>query len=369
MKIRIGIIMKQRLNFILLIPCLAFTNTSFSQTLVTYADAKTSPAVYLDNGKQGDSIGDQWLFDQPLLDEHGNVLGSNSGFCIRTQVGHSSQCQWTLTLKQGTIEVSGREFDQGKSAVSITGGTEKYRGISGELITVKQKDGTFKQTLLYSLTTQLKKRSALSLINGVRKNAHYSCSECHSETGNPVITDKYDKQSPILAGQFSDYLKTQLLHFKSGNRYSKEMENVLRDYSDDEITQIADYFSVQEVLPTKFINVTIDTLKHSQTEDISWAKKGKLLYENGDEKRNISACIDCHGKNGQGNSDKHSPKLTSQHARYIRMTLLAYKKGSRTTDKHLPDGLSHAMTHTTKQLSVEDIKYLAAYLQSLRHSE
>jgi len=353
------------LKLTVLISYLAFTHTVLAHTLITYADAKTSPAVYMDNGKEGDSIGDQWIFDQPLLDEHGNKLGSNSGFCIRTQVGHSSQCQWTLTFKHGTIEVSGREFDQGESAVSISGGTEKYRGISGELITIKQPNGTFKQTLLYSLTLKKNERSALLLINGVRENAHYACSECHSETGNPVITDKYDKQSPILAGQYRDYLKTQLLHFKSGRRYSKEMENVLRDYTEAEITQIADYFSAQHLLSSKRVNPTIDTLVHNKAEDALWIKQGKLLYEMGEEQRNILACVNCHGEKGQGNANDYSPMLTGQHARYIRMTLSAYRDGSRTTDKYLPGSISNTMSKLSKQLTDDDIKYLAAYIQSL----
>ncbi len=361
--------MKKIVTFAMLITSVFLASTSYSKTLITYADANTSPAVYLDTGAKGDSMGDQWLFDQPLLNEHGENIGINSGFCIRTKVGHSSQCQWTLTLAKGTVSVAGREFDDGESAVSIIGGTGNYSGISGELITAKQANGTFKQTLLFSKKSVVENkntRSVLSLINGVKENGHYACSECHSETGNPIITDKYNKQSPILAGQDRHYLKKQLTHFKSGERFTKEMENVLLDYSQDEIIEMANYFSDQDLVPSESLDPTVDTLIHTQAEDLTWVNKGKMLYENGNDVANVLACIDCHGNKGEGNISKQAPKLTSQHARYVRMTLTAYKDGSRTTDKHLPGDSANIMAKISQQLSANDIKHLAAYIQSLK---
>jgi hypothetical protein len=64
---------------------------------------------------------------------------------------HSIQCQWTLTLADGSIQVAGREFDKGTSAISIVGGTGKYSGISGDMESVNNNDGTFTQTLRYWL--------------------------------------------------------------------------------------------------------------------------------------------------------------------------------------------------------------------------
>ena len=118
-------------------------------TLVTVADARTSPARFIDIGNSGDTVGDILVFDQPLLDENMQNIGTNSGTCIRTRVGHSFQCQWTLALDGGTIQVAGREFDQGTSGVSITGGTGEYSGITGEMESINNNDGTFTQTLRY----------------------------------------------------------------------------------------------------------------------------------------------------------------------------------------------------------------------------
>lgn len=120
-------------------------------TLVTIADARVHTAQYIDTGEPGDSVGDIVAFDEPLLDAQYNNIGNNSGTCIRTRPGHSFQCQWTLTLENGTIQVAGREFDQGTSPISIVGGSGRYAGIRGEMMSVNNNDGTFTQTLRYRL--------------------------------------------------------------------------------------------------------------------------------------------------------------------------------------------------------------------------
>ncbi len=119
------------------------------QTFVTIADARTHPAKIIDVGEPGDSVGDILSFDQPLLNTQNKHIGNNSGICIRTRVGHSFQCQWTLTLENGSIQVAGREFDQGTSQIAIVGGTGSYTRISGEMESINNGDGTFTQTLRY----------------------------------------------------------------------------------------------------------------------------------------------------------------------------------------------------------------------------
>ena len=121
------------------------------QDLITIADARIHTARSIDTGEPGDSVGDILVFDQPLLDEQRQTIGNNSGTCIRTRVDHSYQCQWTLTLENGSIQVAGREFDAGASQISIVGGTGKYAGIVGDMRSVNNNDGTFTQTLRYRI--------------------------------------------------------------------------------------------------------------------------------------------------------------------------------------------------------------------------
>ena len=118
---------------------------------VTIADARDHSARLIDTGTPGDSAGDILTFDQPLLDQDMNVIGNNSGACIRTRIEHSYQCQWTLSFDSGSIQVAGREHDKGTSTISIVGGTGDYSGIRGEMESTNNGDGTFTQTLRYQI--------------------------------------------------------------------------------------------------------------------------------------------------------------------------------------------------------------------------
>ena len=138
-------------SFIFLTGLLGITSCAQDapQILITIADARVHSAKVIDVGEPGDSVGDILTFDQPLLNDQGEQIGNNSGTCIRTRVAHSFQCQWTLTLENGSIQVAGREFDKGTSAIAIVGGTGHYAGITGQMESVNNGDGTFTQTLHY----------------------------------------------------------------------------------------------------------------------------------------------------------------------------------------------------------------------------
>ena len=116
-------------------------------TLTTIADARSGIASPVDLGATGDSPGDMFVFDQPLLNEARQNIGSNSGYCVRTLPGQFSECQWTLTMADGTITVAGREAETGTSLIPIIGGTGAYLGVSGMLATTPNGDRTFTQVL------------------------------------------------------------------------------------------------------------------------------------------------------------------------------------------------------------------------------
>jgi cytochrome c553 len=84
------------------------------------------------------------------------------------------------------------------------------------------------------------------------------------------------------------------------------------------------------------------------------AAKGEALYLNGDASRNITACIACHG--AQGNSTiSQNPKLAGQYAAYLDKQMTEFKSGVR----H-----SVIMGPLAKQLSEADIKNLSAYMDA-----
>jgi allene oxide cyclase len=82
----------------------------------------------------GDSTGDLLTFHNELFDD-GNeiVVGTDQGECTRIEVGVSWECRWINVLEGGSITVEGPFFDQGPSAMAITGGTGAYRGARGSM--------------------------------------------------------------------------------------------------------------------------------------------------------------------------------------------------------------------------------------------
>ena len=119
----------------------------YTTTLVTIADGRSGIAQSVDLGEAGDSPGDIFVFDQPLLNSNHEPIGKNSGFCIRTLPGKFSECQWTLTFENGTITVAGRESDTGTSMIPVIGGSGKYLLVRGVMATTPNLDKTYTQIL------------------------------------------------------------------------------------------------------------------------------------------------------------------------------------------------------------------------------
>jgi len=120
---------------------------NYPTTLVTIADARSGITQWIDLGQAGDSPGDIFVFDQPLLNSKHEPIGKNSGFCIRTLPGKFSECQWTLTLANGSISVAGRESDTGTSMIPVIGGSGKYLLVRGVMATTPNSDKTYTQIL------------------------------------------------------------------------------------------------------------------------------------------------------------------------------------------------------------------------------
>ena len=88
----------------------------------------------VDLGAKGDSVGDLLVFANKIYDSANKTqLGTDNGYCVRTVVGKSWECFWTLTLKAGQITVEGPLLDSGDSLLAVTGGTGKYAGARGSM--------------------------------------------------------------------------------------------------------------------------------------------------------------------------------------------------------------------------------------------
>ncbi|MDP9012081.1 MAG: Allene oxide cyclase [Pseudomonadota bacterium] len=88
----------------------------------------------VDLAAKGDSVGDMLVFANGVYDaDNKTQVGKDQGYCVRTVVGKSWECFWTLTLKNGQITVEGPFLDAGDSLLVVTGGTGKYAGAKGSL--------------------------------------------------------------------------------------------------------------------------------------------------------------------------------------------------------------------------------------------
>ncbi|MDI1482760.1 dirigent protein [Polyangium sp. y55x31] len=99
--------------------------------LVEHADNET---VTHTDAAMMDSVGDILTFANPVFDKaNANQVGTDQGYCLRTEVGKSWECEWTVFLADGQISVAGPFFDTEESELAITGGTGAYEQASGEM--------------------------------------------------------------------------------------------------------------------------------------------------------------------------------------------------------------------------------------------
>jgi hypothetical protein len=101
---------------------------------------KSTSQRYLDLGKRGFSVGDEFFFSSNLWNQaRTERVGSIRGYCVilnRSQ----SHCQVTGHLRGGTIEVAGLVSDSPSSVLAITGGTRAYRDAGGQVRTQNLND-------------------------------------------------------------------------------------------------------------------------------------------------------------------------------------------------------------------------------------
>jgi cytochrome c553 len=167
-----------------------------------------------------------------------------------------------------------------------------------------------------------------------------TCVACHGVDGNSVVPEW-----PSIAGQHSSYIVQHLQAFRSGERQNVLMSPIAIVLTDEDIQDLAAWFSAQTPRPT------------GET-DPSQLALGQRLYRGGDLTRGVSACSGCHGPDGKGNPGAKYAAIGGQHAAYTAAQLRAYRSGARTTGP--------VMRGVTAKLTDADIDALAAYLQGLR---
>ncbi len=94
----------------------------------------------------------------------------------------------------------------------------------------------------FSLQVQAKSGNAEA---GKAKSA--TCAACHGEDGVSATPT-----FPNLAGQYSDYLYHALKDYKSGKRKNAIMAGQVQNLSDEDMADLAAYFSKQKGLSIKY---------------------------------------------------------------------------------------------------------------------
>lgn len=142
------------------------------------------------------------------------------------------------------------------------------------------------------------KMEALELTGDVEngEEAFEICSACHLPSG----AGRPDGTFPQLAGQHPTVLIKQMADIREGRRDNPIMYPFASTLTDPQ--ELADVSAYIQTLPIPRDN-------GKGTGDEAVLKRGSELY--------ARDCVECHGKQGEGNAEKFYPVLAGQHYKYL----------------------------------------------------
>jgi cytochrome c553 len=173
------------------------------------------------------------------------------------------------------------------------------------------------------------------------------CAACHGIDGNSAVA-----MWPKIAGQHAQYLERQLNLIKSGARSVPEMMGIVAGLDEQDFADLAAYYASQKTSPG--------------VADPAKAELGERIYRAGIAKREVPACMSCHGPAGEGNPLAGYPALAGQHATYSTKALTRYEDGQ---TWGAGDELSIIMTEVADSLSAAEIEAVASYIEGLHRSQ
>src|SRR5262245_929329 len=84
------------------------------------------------NGSKADALGNVLTFANPVYDAaNAKRVGSDNGYCLRTEKRKTWECMWTTFLANGQLTVEGPFSDTSNTQLAITGGTGAYATARG----------------------------------------------------------------------------------------------------------------------------------------------------------------------------------------------------------------------------------------------
>jgi cytochrome c553 len=182
-----------------------------------------------------------------------------------------------------------------------------------------------------SLAAYLPRAPAADIEAGQKKAQ--ACIACHGPGGNssnPAV--------PSLAGQPQQFIVTQLIMFRLGNRKDPQMSPAAANLTNTDLNDLAAFFSAQK------------STSAPRAIDPGRAAAGRRLTEQ-------HHCVACHGPALKG--QQHVPGLAGQQRQYLRTQLIGFKAGTRFD-------MDGNMSSAAQPLSDSDIDVLADYLAALK---
>jgi cytochrome c553 len=181
-----------------------------------------------------------------------------------------------------------------------------------------------------------KDNSQGNITAGQTKSA--TCQGCHGPDGNSFSPDW-----PNLARQNTHFLAKQIHDFQSGARKDPTMSSMVLGLGEQDIRDIAAYFSAQTV----------------NADPASQSSAGKKLYAGGNSYSHVPACAGCHGPNGVGNGPGGIPRLAGQKPGYVAKALRDFKTGVRSNDRN------QIMRDIAAKMTEKEIDAMALFLAGM----
>lgn len=157
-----------------------------------------------------------------------------------------------------------------------------------------------------------------------KKIAGGSCFLCHGMNGEST-----SEVFPRLAGQNAEYVAKQLEAFKTGQRKSSAMADMVAKLTPDEMIALGRYYQKMEI-------------PREEAKDPMLAGMGRYIYHNGNRFSGVPACASCHGTAGEGAANL--PRLATQFSGYLYTQLKSFNKRDRTNDNAVMHVVAEKMT-------------------------
>jgi len=167
------------------------------------------------------------------------------------------------------------------------------------------------------------------------------CAGCHGADGNSL-----NPVWPILAGQHASYLVKQMKNFKAAERLDPVMQSMVAALSEEDMQDIAAYFSSQKAKPVTFDDTLVEL--------------GENIYRSGITEISVAACMACHSPGANGNEPAVYPSLKGQHTDYQVVQLKKFRDGTRTNDP------ASIMRSVAARMSDREMMAVAAYISAIQ---